>query len=186
MATFDNARDELAGARRETACVRAQALLAYEAMRRAERDLAAIDRTAGPRQCQERARLEKTLRDARSWRDQLAEEQETLDAAELEAVHGFAEFSDPVTQLARSDDAYPILLLPLRLETRFKQSAAGRPQLWVRIYPDACLVDTFEPALTEPEIANAQTFWAAVWRAGGDEALEREAWRALVAAHGSG
>lgn len=186
MATFDNARDELAGARRETARVRAQALLAYEAVRRAERDLAAIDRTAGPRQREERARLEENLRDARSWRDQLAEEQGMLDAAELEAVHGFAEFSDPVTQMMRCDDAYPILLLPLRLETRFKSSAAGRPQLWVRIYPDACLVDTFEPALTETEIENAQTFWAAVWRAGGDKALEREAWRALVAAHGSG
>ncbi len=186
MATFDNARDELAGARRETARVRAAALLAHEAVRRAERDLAAIDRTAGSRQREERARLEKNLRDAQSWRDQLTAEQATLDAAELEAVHGFAEFSDPVTHLPRCDDAYPVLLLPLRLETRFKRSAAGQPQLWVRIYPDACLVDTFEPALTEPEIANAQTFWAAVWRAGGDEALEREAWRALVAAHGSG
>ena len=39
----------------------------------------------------------------------------------------------------------PILLLPLRLETRFKQF--GSPdgtlhQLWVRVFPDDCAVDT--------------------------------------------
>jgi hypothetical protein len=186
MPASDDARDELATTRAERARARAEALLAYEAVRRAERDLAALGRTDGARQRGERARLARNLRDAQSWRDQLDTELAALDAAELEAVRGFAEFSDPVTRLGQCDDAYPILLLPLRLETRFKRSAAGAPQLWVRIYPDACLVDTFEPALTETEIAGAQQFWAAMWRAGGDEALEREAWRALVAAHGSG
>lgn len=186
MAEFDHARDELAGSRRETARARAEALLAYEAVRGAERALAALERTAGSRQRQERARLEKNLRDAEAWRGQLAKELATLDAAERDAVRGFADFSDPREHLSRCGDRHPILLLPLRLETRFKRGVGGQPQLWVRIYPDACLVDTFEPALTEQEIASAQNFWAAVWRAGGDEALEREAWRALVAAHGSG
>jgi len=186
MAEFDSARDELAGARGEAARVRADALLAHEAVRRAEQALAALERTAGARQRKDRARLEKNLRDAKEWRGQVAAERAALDAAELEAVRGFAAFSDPREQLGKLSGQYPVLLLPLRLETRFKQDAGGRPQLWVRIYPDACLVDTFEPALTEQEITNAQAFWAAVWRAAGDEALEREAWRQLVASHGSG
>ena len=177
MAEFDSARDELAGARGEAARVRSDALLAHEAVQRAEQALAALERTAGERQRKDRARLEKNLRDAKEWRGQVAEERAALDAAELEAVRGFAAFSDPREQLGKLSDQYPVLLLPLRLETRFKRDAGGQPQLWVRIYPEACLVDTFEPALTEQEITNAQAFWAAVWRAAGDEALEREAWR---------
>ncbi len=81
---------------------------------------------------------------------------------------------------------FPILLLPLRIETRFKTTAAGAPQLWVRVYPDTCLVDGFEGSLTEQEVTNARAFWAAIWRAGGDEALERAASRDIVASHGSG
>ena len=186
MAEFDNAREELAGARRDAARARADALLAYEAVQRAQRALDALDRAAGERQRRERARLEKNLRDAKEWRKQVAKDREALEAAELAAAGRFAAFSDPREQIGKLSDRYPILLLPLRLETRFKGAAGGPQQLWVRIYPDSCLVDTFEPALTEQEITNAQNFWAAVWRAAGDEALEREAWRQLVASHGSG
>ncbi|HEX7745060.1 MAG TPA: hypothetical protein VF462_07350 [Micromonosporaceae bacterium] len=56
----------------------------------------------------------------------------------------------------------------------------------MRVYPDVCLVDSFEPELSTQEVDNARAFWAAIWRAGGDEAGERTAWRDLVAAHGSG
>jgi hypothetical protein len=94
--------------------------------------------------------------------------------------------ADPRRAVAEWPDRYPILLFPLRLETRFKPAPSGLPQLWVRAYPDTCLIDTFEAALTDQEITNAQRFWAAIWRAAGDEALERVAWRDLVAAHGSG
>ena len=78
------------------------------------------------------------------------------------------------------------MLFPLRLETRFKTSPEGRPQLWVRVYPDECLVDTFEPSLTEGEVTSAQAFWASIWRAGGVEAEELAAWRELAASHGAG
>ena len=56
----------------------------------------------------------------------------------------------------------------------------------MRVYPDECLVDTFEPSLTEEEVANAQAFWASIWRAGGVEAEELAAWRELAASHGAG
>ena len=47
----------------------------------------------------------------------------------------------------------PFLLFPVRIETRFRTiaaapgniAAAASHQLWVRIYPDDCSIDTFEP-----------------------------------------
>ena len=59
-------------------------------------------------------------------------------------------------------------------------------QLWVRIFPDECLVDTFEATLTESEIKNATIFWREYFHAAGVESAERAAWRGLVARHGSG
>ncbi len=64
--------------------------------------------------------------------------------------------------------------------------AAPRHQLWVRIYPDDCSIDTFEPTLSTTEVQNAKRYWQGIWRAGGVEDDERAAWRDLVAAHGSG
>ena len=77
------------------------------------------------------------------------------------------------------------MLFPLRLETRFKTvDVPGRhaQQLWVRIFPDECLVDTFEATLTESEIKNATIFWREYFHAAGVESAERAAWRGLVAA----
>ena len=91
--------------------------------------------------------------------------------------------ADPRRAVNTLDDATPFLLLPVRLETRF---AADPPELWLRIYPDDCLVDTFDPVLTDGEVANAQVYWRRIWLTYGDQGLERAAWRDLVAAHGSG
>lgn len=99
-------------------------------------------------------------------------------------------FTDPREHIGNLDDNRPILLLPLRIETRFKQLAAGtavpRRQLWVRVFPDEISVDTFEPIPSENEIRNARSYWTAVWKAGGVEGGLRGAWRSLVSAHGSG
>ena len=56
----------------------------------------------------------------------------------------------------------------------------------MRIYPDDCSIDTFEPTLSTTEVQNAKRYWQGIWRAGGVEDDERAAWRDLVAAHGSG
>ncbi|NKQ37368.1 MAG: hypothetical protein HF973_17350 [Chloroflexi bacterium] len=96
---------------------------------------------------------------------------------------------DPRERLEALDDRYPILLLPLRLETRFKQIMRDNKQqheLWVRVYPDDCAVNTFEATLSETEVRNARIYWAHEWQAGGQEAARRAAWRNLVASHGSG
>jgi hypothetical protein len=113
----------------------------------------------------------------------------TLAAAQQEmknAAAGFAAFRDPSTNLARWASAYPIALLPVRIETRFMTDEDGVPQLCVRVYPDDCWIDTFEPDLSASELNDAKSYWRSMWRAGGVEADRRAAWHALATAHGSG
>src|SRR5262245_11638794 len=185
MAEYEQLRDELAERRRALDQTRRDALLGREALRRAERALAEFTRAAEQRD-PERARLQAALASAQAEAHRLDADLVDVGAEHAAALRAFEAFTDPREQLRRWPDSHPILLFPVRLETRFKTGAAGQPQLWVRIYPDTCLVDVFEPSLTEQEVENARAFWAAVWRAGGDEALERTAWRELVASHGSG
>lgn len=92
---------------------------------------------------------------------------------------------NPITNVAQLNDAFPILLFPLRLETRFK-STGNQQQLWLRVYPDDCNVSSNEDRLSEFELNNARDFWIGMWKAGGIEAEERGAWRSLVNNHGSG
>src|SRR5262249_57253940 len=82
-----------------------------------------------------------------------------------------------------------IVMLPVRIETRFKTvTDRGRPrrQLWVRLYPDDCAIDSFEATLSESEVCAARLFWIEIWKAGGIEDRQRAAWRALAAEIGSG
>ena len=107
----------------------------------------------------------------------------------------FAVFSDPRQNIARFGDDSPFLLFPVRIETRFRTifdpglrdvRIPARHQLWVRIYPDDCSIDTFEPMLSQSELTNTKNYWMNIWRAGGVENEERGAWSNLVTAHGSG
>src|SRR4051812_27159973 len=64
----------------------------------------------------------------------------------------FARLSDPTKDLIARDATIPLLLFPLRLETRFKtvtEHGEQRRELWVRVYPDECLIDSFEDTLSE-------------------------------------
>ncbi|WP_297325001.1 hypothetical protein [Nitrosomonas sp.] len=69
----------------------------------------------------------------------------------------------------------PLALFPVRLETHFADD-----ELLVRIYPDTVHVDSFEPELTETEIAWGRNFWIHTWRAGNDKAQARSAWAQLA------
>lgn len=69
----------------------------------------------------------------------------------------------------------PLALFPVRLETRFADD-----KLLVRIYHDTVHVDSFEPELTETEIAWGKNFWIHTWRAGNDKARARSAWAQLA------
>jgi hypothetical protein len=103
----------------------------------------------------------------------------------------FATFSDPRSELPRLNDATPILLMPVRIETRFQTvfipgPVPGHHFLCVRIYPDDCWIDTFDASLTDTELTGVRAYWTAIWQAGGIEQQERAAWRSLVRAHGAG
>jgi hypothetical protein len=66
-----------------------------------------------------------------------------------------------------------VLFLPVRLETRF---TVGKPELKVRIYPDAIHLDDHARELTEAEKAIGEGYWAA-WNAAGDDEAARTAAR---------
>ena len=81
---------------------------------------------------------------------------------------------------ALSPSDHPLLLLPVRLETRFFPQPDGTYELRVRVYPDQIHVDTHEHALSPDERQWGQHFWEQTWRAGNDEPTERAAWQQLA------
>jgi hypothetical protein len=74
----------------------------------------------------------------------------------------------------------PIIMFPVRLETRFSPLPEGGANLRVRVYPDQIQIDTHEPELIEEEIIWGKHFWEQTWRAGEDKEARRLAWRQLV------
>ena len=78
-----------------------------------------------------------------------------------------------------TSDLYPILLFPIRLETRFVPN-----QLLVRLYPDQLAVETHEPKLTRDELVAGRVFRLAHDAATEDE-TKRGAWRELARRFGS-
>src|SRR5262245_52012249 len=113
-----------------------------------------------------------------------------------EFENAFRAFEDPRVALdSFFSNNTPFFLFPLRIETRFK-SNGDQAQLWVRVYPDECMVDSFEPLLSANEVNNAARFWAEFYSAGTspdpsnpDPAvlkLQKAAWALLVSACGDG
>ncbi len=105
----------------------------------------------------------------------------------------------------------PLLLLPVRLETRFVTGSAAAPEpvpgsapapgpgpglaaarpapaeLLVRVYPDTISTSSFEPELTGDEVAAGQAYWQARWIPGGapPAGQARDAWQALASRFGA-
>ena len=76
--------------------------------------------------------------------------------------------------------SHPIVLLPVRVETRYAGAAGGGRELLVRIWPDQVHVDAHDPRLTATEAEAGQQFWLADWRCGGDQERRRRAWQSLA------
>ena len=95
----------------------------------------------------------------------------------------------PQQLAAELDDDVPILMLPVRIETRFMRVNGSR-ELWVRVFPDDIAVETHEKTLTRDEAAAGIAYWTAIHRLAGlpdgDErtAREKAAWRLVADPYG--
>ena len=183
--TLSEARAAQHRAQREVFHTRERLAQVKRKLREVERTAPSGDRAAAARLTGEKRRLEATLEESGAETERL---EEVLGRMSTDFWNNF---SDPRRNASKLDDDIPVLLFPLRLETRFKtvQGPAGAApvqQLWVRVYPDECLIDTFEATLTETELQSATIFWREYFHAAGVESAERAAWRALVSSHGSG
>jgi hypothetical protein len=110
-------------------------------------------------------------------------------ATVLKAAGKVTEFTDLVAAIlnaATPDDVLaslerdvPLVLLPVRVETRVLQNQSGNWELCVRVHPDGVHVDVHEQDLIQPELDAGLNFW-------GQPVAEREAaWQALVASFGA-
>jgi hypothetical protein len=192
MPDFENRRVELQQARIEKEAARLDLFHANEQLKSITTDRSLLDRAFNPNNpdhVEHRQQLAERQLNTEGEIAQLTEDYESLVVRERASFVAFAPQTDLREQAKRLDDAYPCLLLPVRLETRFKTVSIDgitKNQLWVRVYPDDCAIDTFEATLSTVEVKNAQTYWSDFWRAGKFEDQLRGAWRGLVSSHGSG
>jgi hypothetical protein len=167
-APADAARKRLGEARRQ---LRGQST----ALREAENRLAALlrdERPDGAALAAARAAVER----ARGARRQASEGVKAAsDRLASDLRTGVA--PSPDGDVARLSAAWPIVLLPVRIETRFRGT-----ELLLRVYPDEVFAETHEPELTDQEVGDGTRFWTAAWP--GLDA-ERTAWKALVDALGA-
>ena len=187
MADFQASQGQYAAARAARDDAARALSVAQEGLKQAQANLADYLRHAAQRDAggQQKAQLEGAVAAATAAVSQQKAVAQRANSAAQAALEGFASFTDPRQNVSQLSAGSPFLLLPVRVETRFA-TVNETYQLWVRIYPDDCSIDTFEPQMSESELSNAKLYWERMWAAGGVEADERGAWRGLVTAHGSG
>ncbi len=147
---FDNLRKlRMAVDSHESATRVAEHLLAQK-----ERALAVAERS------QETAVIDDALDEVKAAQEALEQAQldeqasVTLFEGEYTNVLNLLGSSDPLRHLT-SDR--PLLLFPVRLETRFVWDGATK-ELRVRIFPEEFHIDSHEPELTDEELAWGQAF----------------------------
>ena len=196
MADFAANQTQLSAARAALDKAQLAATQADQALRQARAALAAASRQQNP-QSEALGQLTEAVQHATADQEAARNQLQQSRASVVAASALFAQFSDPRQNVAQLSNASPFLLLPVRIETRFRKAVpsgaqpglaavAAQDQLLVRIYPDECSIDTFEPLLSQSELTDVKAYWMNLWRAGGVEADQRGAWSVLVAAHGSG
>ena len=116
----------------------------------------------------------------RAQRDRVHAREKDLRAS-IAALHGRL---TPQQLIEAWDDSLPIVLLPLRLETRWRTDD-GTTQLLVRVFPDDVAITTHEKTLTDAEVEHGRSYWTAFQQADSDEAAEDAAWNALSGRFGA-
>jgi hypothetical protein len=193
MAEFDDIRSKLIAARAEAHGLSREIFRRRQQLARLKRERRWRERTAGQlpgtAPAQPFAAIDERIAALEADIDRLRGRLGAAEEAERGHFGVFADFTDPREHIAQLSDRTPILLMPLRIETRFKRADefGGRSdELWVRGFPDDIAVDVFEDTLSEDEVQRARTYWADIWRAGGVESGERGAWRVFLSGQGSG
>ncbi len=193
MPDFDDLRNNLNQTRNAKEQARLSLFIQKEKLERIRREKETLQRIFDKENKEHHRKLKELERLEKKSRGQIAEFSAAFDNnIKLEAgiLAEFTPFTDPREFIGNLNDRYPILLMPVRIETRFKTVAiAGAPekkQLWVRIFPDECAIDTFESVPSKNEMEDTRFYWNTMWQAGGHESLERAAWRTLVSSYGSG
>ncbi len=190
MPEFENRQAELAAARAEVDANDAELRQARAALDRSGRDRWVALRGQGAGNTDPDAVLDIDARIAER-EAAVADRRVLLSAARAREQGLIARFAvvHPRESIGNLNDRVPICLVPLRIETRFKQAEeTGRDgaELWVRVYPDDFSIDSFEDTPSETEAQSARAYWAGIWAAGGDEAQERGAWAVMMAGQGAG
>ncbi|MEU1185775.1 hypothetical protein ABZ464_50850, partial [Streptomyces sp. NPDC005820] len=155
--------------------LRAARAAARDERGRAAGRLAAARTALASARDKDRARLtEEHARALAALQEARAGERQALDAIRGELPRLVA---DPVAQIGALDARFPVALLPVRLETRFRRDTGSRGgRLLVRIYPDGLLAHGHEPLLTDGEAEAGEAYWRRVH----DGMPEAESWTLLV------
>lgn len=187
MSTIDDVKRTLEEGRAAAAAATRDRGQAAGAERIAERNVAAAKR-AGDQHAL--AEAEQELAAAQAKRNTAHKARRAARRKVAEGLELAVDLVDPRQLIEGLSSDLPILLFPVRLETRFGTSvdAAGVPvpELWVRVFPDTVSIDTFGEELGESEVTDGEQYWRDLWAARGDAAEERAAWHRLVHSHGSG
>jgi hypothetical protein len=95
-------------------------------------------------------------------------------------VSGDPGASRPELQVEVAASSVPLVLLPVRLETRFFRLPDRTSELRIRVYPDKVHLDAHDPELSAEEVDWGKRYWILKWHAGTDDAAMRRAWQMLA------
>ncbi|GGT14725.1 hypothetical protein [Streptomyces purpureus] len=97
------------------------------------------------------------------------------------ALREFTDAAPGDELLSRLDPDVPLMLMPVRLETRLRVDG-DPPTVDVRIFPDDIHVESHEPDPTDGEVQKGKGYWRLVWRAGRNENAAGDRARILLGA----
>src|SRR5438309_3953407 len=95
-------------------------------------------------------------------------------------LHPDTDGTAPMNSTTLCPGDLPLLLLPVRLETRFFTLPGNVTELRVRVYPDKIHLDSHEPDLLPTERDWGVHYWQQDWRAGNDASARATAWQQLA------
>jgi hypothetical protein len=180
MPDFGRTLEQLRAARAARAQARQRSYAAQVERLALQRQAERNRRSSDDRQGEVDGRLER----AEAAVTDLAREEIGAARAVDDLLAGLHEDTSPETLIANWSADIPILLLPLRVETRWWTG-----ELLVRVFPDEIAIDTHEEALTKSENAAGEVYWRAIAAArqnpNAPDTGRKEAWHKLVQAFGA-